>query len=85
MGGWGNGPLERGPRHPPRQGSTLPRRVVRVVRSEIVARATLRAEPFKYVTLPDPEIALKRYGDPQTVTARGLIAQPPQARSLWSS
>jgi hypothetical protein len=56
-----------------------------VVRSEIVARATLRAEPFKYVTLPDPEIALKRDGDPQTVTARGLIAQPPQARSLWSS
>ena len=34
-----------------------------VARGEVVARATLWVEPFKYVTMPDPEIALKRDGD----------------------
>ena len=34
-----------------------------IVRGAVVARATLWAEPFKYVTMPDPEIALERDGD----------------------
>jgi len=34
-----------------------------IVRGAVVARATLWAEPSKYVTMPDPEIALEREGD----------------------
>ncbi len=34
-----------------------------MVRGEVVARATLWMEPFKYVTMPDPEIVVEREGD----------------------
>jgi len=48
-----------------------------IVRGEVVARATLWAEPFKYVTLPDPEIALERDGD----RVRLRVTSP--AKGVW--
>ncbi|HLG78189.1 MAG TPA: glycoside hydrolase family 2 protein [Ktedonobacteraceae bacterium] len=46
----------------------------------IVARATLWPEPFKYLTIPDPEISLQRVG-PETVLVR---ARRP-AKGVWLS
>jgi len=48
-----------------------------VVRGDVVARATLWAEPFKYVTMPDPAITLEREGD----RVRLRVTSP--AKGVW--
>jgi len=48
-----------------------------VARGEVVARAALWAEPFKYVAMPDPEISSRRDGDRVHVCA----ARP--AKGVW--
>jgi len=48
-----------------------------LVEGDVVARATLWPEPFKYLTLPDPDISIQRSGDRLQVQA----ARP--AKGVW--
>jgi beta-mannosidase len=49
-----------------------------LVGGEVVARTTLWPEPFKYLTLPDPNITVERLDDDQV---RVSATQP--AKGVW--